>query len=109
MSAPSSPVRDSDDGISVMLRVTPKASRNAVIGIDRTGESAWALKVMVTTAPEQGKANAAVIKLLARAWKVPKGAITVASGETSRNKTLRVHCDGDTRQRIRDWFEGYRT
>jgi uncharacterized protein YggU (UPF0235/DUF167 family) len=52
------------------------------------------LRVRVNAVPDKGKANAAVVALLARALGVPKSAISVASGETARLKTLDVVGDG---------------
>ena len=47
----------------------------------------------VTAVPENGKANEAVVKLLAKAWKLPKTSLTVVAGATDRNKI--VHVAGD--------------
>jgi uncharacterized protein len=52
------------------------------------------LRVRVNAVPDKGKANAAVVALLARALGVPKSAVSVASGETARMKTLAVVGDG---------------
>jgi len=71
-------------GAEVRLRVTPKASRNAV---EETPEG---LKVWVTTAPEDGKANKAVVKLLADALGVAKSHLTLVRGATSRDKVFRL-------------------
>ena len=76
-------------GVSVRVRVTPKASRTGVAGIKDTPQGP-ALAVLVTVAPEDGKANAAVIKLLAKEWRVAKGAVAVTSGQTARDKILTV-------------------
>lgn len=95
-----------EDGVTVQLRVTPKASRAAVDGVidDPTGGAR--LKVKVTTAPEGGKANAAVIKLLAKQWRLPAGAMSVIRGETDRNKLLRIDGDpADLHARLADWME----
>lgn len=88
-----SPLEAVADGLRVALRVTPKASRNAVIGLAGTAEGGRVLKVAVTTVPENGKANEAVIKLLSKAWKVPKTSLTVVAGATDRNKILHVAGD----------------
>lgn len=91
------------DGVHVAVRVAPRASRDAVQG---PTEDKAALKVAVTAAPEGGKANQAVIKLLAKQWRVPKSAISVASGAASRNKVLRVAGDpDDLRQKLEGWAE----
>ncbi len=81
------------DGVRVALRVTPKASRNAVTGMADSPSGEKALKVAVTAVPEDGKANEAVVKLLAKLWRVSKGSITVVAGQTDRNKILHVAGD----------------
>lgn len=59
---------------------------------------------MVTAPPESGKANAALLKLLAKAWKLPKTSLSVISGATARRKV--VHIAGDPATlltRLKDW------
>lgn len=80
-------------GVRVALRVTPRASRNAVAGLAATADGGAALKVTVTTVPEDGKANQAVVELLAKAWRTPKSSISVVSGATDRNKIILVAGD----------------
>ena len=79
--------------IRLAVKVTPKASADRIQGWaeDEAGERV--LKIAVTAVPEDGKANKAVIALLAKRLKLPKSAITIASGETARRKTLLI--DGD--------------
>lgn len=67
------------------MRVTPKASVDEVAGW-RGAE----LLVRVTAAPEDGKANAAVERVVARALGVPKGAVSVVRGHTARVKQLEI-------------------
>ncbi|SFB84043.1 DUF167 domain-containing protein [Tropicimonas isoalkanivorans] len=74
-----------EPGAEIAVRVTPKASRNAVEVADD-----GALRVYVTTVPEAGKANAAVQKLLAKALGVPKSTLALVRGATSRDKVFRV-------------------
>ena len=76
------------DGRIFTVRVTPRASRNKVIA-DPDGRAD--LRVMVTTVPEGGKANAAVIKLLSRALGVPKSRITLLRGGSGRDKQFQVN------------------
>ncbi len=90
MAGPLEPVAD---GLRLTLRVTPKASRNAIAGLVDTADGGRVLKVTVTTVPENGKANEAVVKLLAKAWKLPKTSLTVVAGATDRNKI--IHVAGD--------------
>lgn len=72
-------------GIRLRLRVAPKAARARIMG-----EHAGALKVAVTEAPERGKANAAVIELLAQELGVPKKNISIVSGETAQDKVVEI-------------------
>ena len=74
-------------GTRLSLRVTPKASRNA---IEPPGDASAPLRVHVTTVPEGGKANAAVLKLLAKALGVPKSRLAIVQGETGRNKVIEI-------------------
>lgn len=67
------------------IKVSPKASRNAVSGW--MGE---VLKVSVTAAPEKGKANEAVETLLAEALGVAKSAVRVVAGHTSKQKRVEI-------------------
>ena len=62
------PFKPVADGVRVAVRLTPKASRNAIAGIADAGQGEAVLKVMVTSVPEAGKANEALIKLLAKEW-----------------------------------------
>ncbi len=87
------PIEAVADGVRLRLRVTPKASRNAVAGLADTAAGGKALKVTVTAVPEGGKANEAVVRLLAKAWKLPRTSLTVVAGATDRNKI--VHVAGD--------------
>ena len=93
-------------GVAVRLVVTPKASRNRVEGVRREADGGAVLRVAVTAAPEDGKANAAVIKLLAKAWRLPKSALSIRVGAAARRKVLFVEGDaGDLARRIREWVE----
>ncbi len=79
------PIRDSDKGATFAVRVQPRASRNAVAG--KVGD---ALKVALTAPPVEGKANEACVDFLANLLKVPRSSVTIASGESSRNKVVRI-------------------
>ncbi len=91
--ARSSPFSPVSGGLRVALRVQPGASRTKIDGPETLDDGACVLKVHVSAPPEGGKANAAVIKLLAKAWKLPKRDLTVVSGQTGRRKTLLVTGD----------------
>lgn len=82
-------------GVRLRLKVAPKAKRNEIGGLidepaDAVSGAARALKVAVTAAPEGGKANEAVVALLAREFGVAKSAISVVSGATDRRKTVEI-------------------
>lgn len=51
------------------------------------------LKLRVSAVAEKGKANDAVLKLLAKAWGVPRSSLSISSGETGRNKVVTVSGD----------------
>lgn len=71
-------------GATIEVRVTPKASR------ERIDSSADPIRVYVTAPPEDGKANKAVQKLLAKALGVPKSRLELIRGQTSRDKVFRI-------------------
>jgi uncharacterized protein (TIGR00251 family) len=78
------------DGVRVAVRLSPRARRNGVEGLAEEAGGGTALKVAVTAVPEHGKANAALIALLAKEWRVPKSSVSVVRGATDRHKTLLV-------------------
>ena len=69
-------------GAQIAVRVTPRASRNRITQED--GQ----IRVYVTTVPEDGKANAAVQKLLAKALGLPKSRLRLIRGQAARDKTF---------------------
>jgi hypothetical protein len=79
------PIRDTDKGATFAIRVQPRASRNAI-----AGEMGDAMKIALTAPPVEGKANEACVDFLANLLKVPRSSVTIASGESSRNKVIRV-------------------
>ena len=89
MEAPSW-ARRSDGGWELTLRVQPGARTTAVVGA--LGD---ALKVRVSAPANDGKANAALTRYLAKALGVPNGAVTVIRGEHSRTKVVRIAVDAD--------------
>jgi uncharacterized protein (TIGR00251 family) len=80
------PIRDTASGVTFSVKVHPRAKKNAVAGI--IGE---ALKVALTAPPVEGKANEACIRLFAELLRVPRSSVTIAAGETSRNKVIRIN------------------
>ena len=72
---------------TLSVRVTPKASANRIRIEERVGEN-QRVRVDVTVAPEDGKANKQVIKLLAKELRMPKSALTIKHGFTNRDKII---------------------
>ncbi|MGP9820572.1 DUF167 domain-containing protein [Salinarimonas sp. NSM] len=76
-------------GDTLVVRVTPRASA-ARITAERSADGSLALRVAVTAAPEDGKANAAVVALLAEVLGLPRSALAIVRGQTARMKTIRI-------------------
>jgi uncharacterized protein YggU (UPF0235/DUF167 family) len=73
--------------------LTPKGGRDALDGLETLSDGRVVMKARVRAAPENGKANAALVELVAKALRAPKNSISIASGETSRIKKLLVTGD----------------
>ena len=79
--------------MTLHLRVTPNAGADRIDGTELRDDGTAVLRVRVTAVPDKGKANAAVIGMLAKALGVPKSALTLVSGDTARVKTIEVAGD----------------
>jgi uncharacterized protein YggU (UPF0235/DUF167 family) len=91
--------------VRLAVRLAPKASRNRIEGVVAEADGGHVLKVSVTAVPEDGKANAALIKLLAKEWKLPKSAFDIAQGATDRRKSLFISGEPEElRRRIEQWI-----
>ena len=88
------------DGLTVAVNVTPRASGTRIVGLTADAQGPPLLAVAVSAPPEDGKANAALIKLLAKHWRITKGTITLTAGAMSRRKTL--HIAGDPERLLLD-------
>ncbi|MBL29521.1 MAG: hypothetical protein CMM50_18480 [Rhodospirillaceae bacterium] len=88
-----SPFSAVTDGVTVAVRLMPKASRAGIEGVTQDADGKALLKVRVTAPPVDGAANAALVKLLAKAWRVPARSITITAGEKDRRKV--IHVAGD--------------
>ncbi|RUW27234.1 DUF167 domain-containing protein [Mesorhizobium sp. M4B.F.Ca.ET.215.01.1.1] len=84
------PFRSRDDGIDLCVRLTPKAALDRIEGVETTADGRSHLKARVRALPENGAANAALVKLVAKALGVPASAVAVVAGGTARLKTLRI-------------------
>ena len=77
------------------LRVTPNAGRDLIEGFETLADGTEVLRIRVSAVPGKGKANAAVLALLAKTLRLPKSALTLVSGETARIKTVRIDAEAD--------------
>lgn len=88
--------------ILVPVKVVPGASRTRVVG-----EWAGRVKIAVAAAPEKGKANHAVVRLLADVFDVRRTAVSVVAGQTSPLKTIRI--EGAELEAVRTALERFRS
>ncbi len=95
------PWRSDADGLWLLVRATPGARRAGVGGVMATAEGV-ALRVMVTEAPDKGRANKAIITLLAKTLGLPKSAISIRRGESARLKQLHIAADESKRRQLAD-------
>ena len=79
------PIQDTSTGATFTVKVHPHAKKNAI-----TGELGDALKLSLTAPASDGRATQACIEFLANLLKVPRSSVTIASGQTSRRKVIRV-------------------
>ena len=89
----SRPYSRQSDHLRLSIRLTPNARRDGFDGIEIGADGEAYLKARIIEIPEGGKANKALIALLADKLKRPKSSISILSGETARKKILRI--DGD--------------
>jgi len=78
-------IRDTPDGATFQVKVQPRAKKNAIVG--EVGE---ALKLALTAPPIEGRANQACVAFLAELLNVSRSSVTIAAGQSSRNKVIRV-------------------
>ncbi|CCV04625.1 conserved hypothetical protein [Mesorhizobium metallidurans STM 2683] len=89
----STPFRRRDDGVDLFVRLTPKAAMDRLEGIETASDGRSHLKARVRAVPENGAANQALERLVAKALGVPASAVSVVAGGTARLKTLRISGD----------------
>jgi uncharacterized protein (TIGR00251 family) len=79
------PVSENSAGVNFAVKIQPRAKKNAIVG-----ELGDALKIALTAPPVEGRANEACIKFLSNLLEVPRSSVSIASGESSRRKVIRV-------------------
>jgi hypothetical protein len=78
-------MQENAEGVTFAVKVHPRAKKNAI-----AGELGEALKVALTAPPVEGKANQACIEFFAKLLKLPRSSVSIAAGQSSRNKVIRV-------------------
>jgi uncharacterized protein len=92
------PIVQTSSGITLKVRLTPKSSRDAIEGLEDFGGET-VLKARVRALPEAGRANAALVKLIAAWLELPASRVSVAQGTKSRLKHVAI--EGDASELIR--------
>ncbi|RXS93915.1 DUF167 domain-containing protein [Silvibacterium dinghuense] len=82
-------MRDEPGGVTIAVRVTPRASRSKITGIYEDPDGAR-VKIALAAPPVDGKANDALLAFMADVLGVPRSTVTLVAGDTSRSKRLRV-------------------
>ncbi len=96
-------LRRASDGVTIELRVQPRARRTALECSDEGG-----LKAAVTAPAEDGKANRAVIDLIAGEWRLAKSTIAVTRGAAARDKVVKLAGEpAELAGRIGQWLKGH--
>jgi uncharacterized protein (TIGR00251 family) len=89
------PWRAIDEGILLVVRVTPRGGRDAIDGTEVMSDNREILKLRVRAAPESGAANDAVIELLAKTLKIRRSDIDIVAGVTARVKQIILRGNSD--------------
>jgi len=86
-------IAETNDSVTFAVRLAPRSSRNQIVGVE-----GGALKIKLTAPPVEGAANAALIEFVAERLDVRRSAVSIVSGDKSRNKLVRV--SGLTRAQV---------
>ena len=84
------PFSSHKSGVRLSVRLTPKARQAGVYGLALGADGAAYVKAGVSAPAEDGKANRALIKLLARALNLPASSMTIATGAAARHKSIQI-------------------
>jgi len=84
------PLAAAAEGLRVAVRLTPRGRADRIEGIVRAPDGRPALKVSVTAPPADNRANAALVALLAKEWRLPKRDLAIVGGLKSRDKAVHI-------------------
>lgn len=97
------PYRATGDGILIDLRLTPRGGRDGIDGLKQ-----GRVQARVRAVPEDGRANAALVELVADEIGVPKSTVSVTAGKTARLKTLLIAGDPKVLEaRVAAWLKRF--
>jgi len=86
------PFKQTQSGVTLFVRLTPRAARDRLGGVTASGEKAH-LEASVRALPEKGAANAALLRLLAKRLDLPRSTIRIARGASARYKAIEIAGD----------------
>ncbi len=84
------------NGVTLVVRLTPRGGRDGIDGIERMADGSVVLKARVAAAPSEGEANAVLIRLIAKAAGVPIRDVDLVAGARGRIKRLAISGHGPT-------------
>jgi len=84
------PLTVAGDGLRVAVRLSPRARADRLIEIALSADGRRILRASVTAPAEDGRANEALLQLLARTWHLPRRDLSIVAGSTSRSKAVRM-------------------
>lgn len=86
-------VRSDGDGITIAVRLLPKAERDVLAGLESLADGREVVRARVRAVPQDGEANAALERLVAKSLNVPKSAVTIVAGHKQRIKQVKINGD----------------
>jgi uncharacterized protein (TIGR00251 family) len=87
---PAAPFAISGAAVRIAVRLTPRSSSDRILGVEQDAAGVSALKIAVTAAPEDGRANEALLRLLAKKLRLPRRDFEIFRGAASRHKLVTV-------------------
>ncbi len=87
------PITLTGDGLRVAIRLSPRAKADRLLAVAATTTGGRAVKASVSAPPLNGRANEALLQLLARAWRLPRRDLSIVGGAASRNKIVSIAGD----------------
>jgi uncharacterized protein len=90
---PDGPLIPARNGLKLAVRLTPRAKADRVLAVAATADGKRVVRASVTAPPEDGRANEAMLQLLARVWQLSRRDLAIVAGAAGRRKTVSVAGD----------------